>query len=587
MEQNWNEFIAQLLARADIVSLVSRYVRLTKKGNKYWGCCPFHNEKTPSFTVSPDRGMFYCFGCQTGGNAITFLSKVESISNYEAIKMLAAELRMELPAHESRRAGSEAESAEKRKRLYALMKEAARHYRANLALDAAKPAADYLKKRGVTPELATKFGLGYSLGSTEVIDCLLAKGYTKAEMQEAGLINQKADRWYDVFFKRLMIPIIDVRGEVIAFGARLLEESDFAKYRNSAQTPIFNKSRAVFAINLVKKKKQREGGIKYIIMTEGYMDVIALHKAGFDTAVAGMGTALTLDQAKLIKGFTDKVYISYDGDGAGQKATLRGLEIMEETGLNVRVITIPDGMDPDDCINKKGREFYEQLMREALPLTAYKLENLKKNYDLTAPDGKSAYAIEAVNVIKKLVNPIEREEYLKRLRRDTGYSLQVLYKQADLPEPESVPEVKVEATKTEEKESDAIRLAKEFVLSELIAAKPYALLSEDFYSLLDDEDSQKLFMLASCAITRENYSPGMLYSIADEEETRLLDKLAAYKSLEGDNAVKYNNCIKLLKVRQKEKQIDKLKKQYGATGDGTLLQAIKDLQAEIHELKRR
>ena len=393
---DWRTWTEELLAKTDIVKVISRYVPLTRKGRTLWGCCPFHHEKEPSFAVHDDKQFYYCFGCKESGNAITFVQKMESIDYIDAVKILAAEAKMELPAYDKTKAGENGVSREKRERLYSLMRDAAKHYHENLYGERGKLAREYLEMRKVPQKLVTRFGFGASYDREEIINYLLGKGYTRAEMKEAGLIEQKADRWYDVFFGRLMIPIINNLGEVVAFGGRLIDPGTHIpiKYRNSTNTPIFDKSRTLYAINLLKKKKQREP-VNNVIITEGYMDVLALHKAGFDTAVASMGTALTYAQAKLIRNYSTNVYISYDGDSAGQTATLRGLDILRDAGLNVKVVSLPDGLDPDDLIKERGAEAYAKLLEEALPLPAFKLNYLKKRFDLNAPDGKAAYAVEA------------------------------------------------------------------------------------------------------------------------------------------------------------------------------------------------
>ena len=349
---DYGEFINELLKRSDIIKLISRYTPLTKKGGTYWGCCPFHHEKTPSFTVSEDRGLYHCFGCKAGGNVINFVSEIESVDKSEAIRILAKEAGLEVPQF---KAGNKdyALEAKKRERLYKLMRDAARHYHENLYLPAASGARDYLKRREVGENLVKRFGLGYSVSGNEMILYLKGLGYTVSEMKDAGIAAQRADEYYDVFYGRLIFPIINNMGEVVSFGGRVLVNNpDFAKYRNGSQTVIFDKSRNIYAVNLLKKKKQTSG-LSYIIMTEGYMDVISLHKAGFDMAVASMGTSLTSVQAKLLKNYCERIYISYDGDGAGQKATLRGLDILSEAGLNVKVVQLPDGLDPDDVIKKQ------------------------------------------------------------------------------------------------------------------------------------------------------------------------------------------------------------------------------------------
>ncbi|MFR6640408.1 MAG: DNA primase [Christensenellales bacterium] len=373
--------------------LISRYVPLNK-GQNLLGCCPFHHEKEPSFAVNEEKQFYHCFGCKESGNAISFVQKMESVDFIDAVRLLAAEAKMEVP--ELKKFKNEGISREKRERLYSLMRAAAKHYYDNLFTDGGKRARDYLGMRQVPDKLVTKFGFGASLGSKEIINFLESKGFTKSEMKEAGLIEQRGADWYDVFYDRMMIPIINNFGEVVAFGGRLINPESHipVKYRNSSNTPIFDKSKTLYAINLLKKKKQREP-IKNVIVCEGYMDVLALHKAGFDTAVASMGTALTMQQAKLIRNYSTNVYICYDGDSAGQTATMRGLDILQAAGLNVKVVSLPDELDPDDFIKARGAAAYQNFSTTRLRFPRSN-STFSPKFDLGAPDGKTAYAIEAI-----------------------------------------------------------------------------------------------------------------------------------------------------------------------------------------------
>lgn len=580
---NWNEWLSELLARTDLVSLISRYVQLTKKGSSYWGCCPFHHEKTPSFSVSDTKGLFYCFGCQTGGNAINFLSKIESISRFEAIEKLAELAGMTVPQAESKERESYEILKLKKRRLVELLTEAARKYHQNLKDPRAKAAIDYLRKRHISDDLIVKFGLGYSLGYEDIIVHLKSKGFSLSEMKEAGIAGQRADRYYDVFAERLIIPIIDFKGDVIAFGGRILNNGDFAKYRNSSQTIVFDKSKNIFAINLIKKHKQIKG-LKNIILCEGYMDVIALHKAGFTNTCASMGTALTTHQAKLLKSLCDNVYISFDGDLAGQKATLRGLDILQSEGLSVKVIVLPEGLDPDDVINKFGAEYYKKLINEALPLTAFKIENLKKNYDISTPDGKSEFAVEAIKIIKALPNPVEQEEYLKMVHKITGYSMNVLYTQSEITKVESINQP-VAFLQTDETQS-ILDEAKEYILAEFVADKPYVDLSEDLYSLMGEGQYQRLFTIISEARKRDNYSPGQLYSFVDKIDEELVSRLVNYEFKLGDNVKKYQDCVNRLKIAYLENEIIELSKEFKKTNDISILNNINQLMRKKENLKR-
>lgn len=315
METDFKAWVDELLAKIDLAAVIGRYVPLKKKGGNLWGCCPFHHEKTPSFAVNESKQFYHCFGCHESGNAITFIQKMENVDRFDAIRLLASEAGMEMPSFSGTHV-NEVQLREKKDRLLRLLKDAARHYYDNLSSDRARQAREYLESRGVDEHLVKKFGLGYSIDGGEMIAYLKSRGYTLPEMKDAGIAAQRGDEYYDVYYFRLMFPIINNFGEVIAFGGRTLEKNpDFAKYRNTSQTAVFDKSRAVYAINLLKQRKQR-AGLEYIIMTEGYMDVIALHKAGFDMTVASMGTALTWAQARQLKNYCDRIYISYDGDTA-------------------------------------------------------------------------------------------------------------------------------------------------------------------------------------------------------------------------------------------------------------------------------
>lgn len=578
------EWIEQLLSRVDLVQIISRYVPLKKKGRTYWGCCPFHHEKTPSFAVNEDKQFYHCFGCKESGNAITFIEKMESVEFSDAVKMLAQEAGMEIPKFRS--GNDNGISREKRERLYSLMRAAAKHYHENLSGPRGKNARNYLDSRGITGNLVTRFGFGASYDGEEIIDFLLSQGYTRAEMKEAGLVEQRGADWYDVFYGRLMIPIINNMGEVVAFGGRLIDPSSHipVKYRNSSNTPIFDKSRTLYAINLLKRKKQREK-IDFVIVTEGYMDVVALHKAGFDTAVASMGTALTYSQAKLIRNYSENVFISYDGDTAGKTATLRGLDILQSAGLNVKVVSLPEGLDPDDLIKTQGRDAYEKLLKEAQPLPAFKLNSLKKRFDIASPDGKAAYAIEAVKVIKSLENPVEREEYLSILHDTTGYSFDALRKQADIT-PESENEVQRIPSRDEsaEKKPGTKRdKAELFVIASIAHGMPYVDFSEDVFTYIDSDTDRKIYQYAVEKYKQgEKMSVSVLYSMFDASDVA---EVVEYDFMEGDDRAKYEMCLARMKIKYVTAEKTRLAKEYDETKNVKLVLEIARLDGLLKSLK--
>lgn len=578
---DFSEFCSRLLERTDIVKLISRYVPLRRMGSSYKACCPFHSERTPSFSVDPSKQLYHCFGCGKGGNAITFLADIESIDRIDAIRMLADEANMELPEFSGKRAPHM--DKQHRQRLYDLLRDAARHYNENLRSPLAGKAREYIEKRKLPPNIVTRFGLGYSLGYDEMITYLKRKGYTEREMKEAGIAEQYADKWYDVFHDRLMFPIISNFGQVVAFGGRVLEKTDRAKYRNSAQSELFDKSRTVYALNLLKRKRQ-SGPIDHVIMCEGYMDVIALHKAGFDTAVASMGTALTHQQARQIKNYTDKVYISYDGDAAGQKATMRGLDILRECGLTVRVVSLPDGKDPDEIINERGREAYVRALETALPLTEFKLANLRKKYDLTDRDDRTKYAAEAVKCVSMLDNPVEAEEYLRTVATETGYDMSVLRKQANITDGRE--DTSAARPRTESAEKDDTDVSETYILAAYAEGRPY----------VDPEEVNELF-------AEEGFAKNVVQSITDSRLKGLKDVYAVlYSDLPADQTGKipaiaefdftgmdspeiYKACVRRLKCAKLEKESNELARKYDESKDITYLQKSNELKKKLKQLR--
>lgn len=580
---DFSEFCGRLLEKTDLVKLISRYTPLRRMGNSYKACCPFHNEKTPSFTVDPVKQLYHCFGCGKGGNAITFVTEIENVDKLDAIKMLADEANMEMPQLTGRRAPGL--DKQQRTRYYDLMRDAARRYHDNLSLPVAAKAREYIARRGLPDNIVTRFGLGYSVGYDDMIDYLSSKGYTKKEMKDVGIAEMRGDRYYDVFHGRLMFPIIGVFGQVVAFGGRVLEKSEYAKYRNSSQTPIFDKSRTVYALNLLKKKRQR-GPVDYVIMCEGYMDVIALHKAGFDTAVASMGTALTHQQAKQIKNYTDKVYISYDGDGAGQKATMRGLDILRESGLTVKVVRLPDGLDPDEIVNGRGADAYRKLLDEALPLTEYKLVRLREKYDLSDRDDRTKYAAEAVRIVRAQQNPVEIEEYLKTIAAETGYDMSVLRRQAQIGgDEEPAREAPAEKEAPEESAPDITDKTETYLLAALVAGKEY----------VDPEDYTEIFTDGIGKLIVESVTDSrlkglkdvsaMLYSDLPDEVQSLLPPIIDFDFGGYDDRKVYEACATKLKRERLERESDELARKYDESGDITLLTRCNELKQKLKKLR--
>ena len=373
-------FLDELMARTDIVDLVSESVRLTKKGNSYWGCCPFHSEKTPSFHVVPDRQMYKCFGCGKGGGAINYVMELENLSFREAVEVLAKRAGMEMPEDVR---GPSAGARQRREKLLAINKQAARVFHRWL----------------YEPE-------GAPNRWDALIEAMAQEGYDKRDLLDAGLaVNNKDGRIYDRFRNRVMFPIIDVRGEVIGFGGRVMDDST-PKYLNSPDTPVYNKSRNVFALNIAKKSKAGR-----VILTEGYMDTISLHQAGFDSAVASLGTSLTQEHAQLLSRYFKEAVIAYDGDGAGVAAAQRAIPLLEKAGLKVRVLKVTGAKDPDEFIKAYGPDAFLRLLDQSENQVDYRLEQLRSKYDLKDDAQRVSFLQEAAQLLSTLPSPVEREIY--------------------------------------------------------------------------------------------------------------------------------------------------------------------------------
>ena len=411
------DFLQELSDRNPIEDVVGEYVQFTKRsGQNLFGLCPFHSEKTPSFSVSPSKQIYHCFGCGKGGSVINFIMEIENLSFPEAVEFLARRAGMKVPEQQSD------PGKPKRDRLYALNRDAARFFYEQLSTPAGAAAVDYMLRRGITPGTARRFGLGCAPESWDALcSAMKEKGYTERELYDAGLVRRgKKGGVYDAFRGRLMFPVIDVRGNVIAFSGRALGDVE-PKYLNSPETPVFSKSHNLFGLNLAKKSKSG-----YIILVEGNIDVVSLHQAGFDSAVASLGTSLTPEQARLISRFKQEVVIAYDADEAGKKAAQRAIGILEKLELKVRVLTVRGAKDPDEFIKAKGPEAFQNLLAESENHVEYRLDAVRAMHDLATDEGKVAYLKEAAGVIAQLPDRAAREVYAMRAASQCGVSTEAV-----------------------------------------------------------------------------------------------------------------------------------------------------------------
>lgn len=401
-----DEIIEEVRQRNDIVDVVSQYVHLTKKGSTYFGLCPFHNEKTGSFSVSPHKQMYYCFGCGAGGNVFTFLMQYENFTFGEAMETLAERAGVTLPKYEM--TAQQKKEADKKQRLLDINKEAAKYFYTLLRNERGRYAHSYFQKRGLSEDTMRRFGLGYSdQYSNDLYQYLRKKGYEDAILKESGLISLDERRGgYDKFWNRAMFPIMDVHNKVIGFGGRVMGDGE-PKYLNSPETPIFDKSRNLYGLNFARTTKKPQ-----LLLCEGYMDVIALHQAGFDNAVASLGTALTSGHANLLKRYTKEVYLTFDSDGAGVKAALRAIPILKEVGLTTKVINMRPYKDPDEFIKALGTDEYQKRIDAAENSFMFEIRILEGDYNLTDPEGKTSFYNEVAKRLCAFTEKLERDNYV-------------------------------------------------------------------------------------------------------------------------------------------------------------------------------
>lgn len=412
-------FIEEIKNANDIVDVVGEYVTLKRAGPSYKGLCPFHKEKTPSFSVSSERQIFHCFGCGVGGDVIRFVMNAENVSFQEAVEILAERAKIELPQDNN---NVDLARVKFKERLFEVNLASAKYFRDNLYSPDAKMAQEYANKRKLDNGTVKKFGLGFAFGTkNDLFKHLSSLGFTPEEMVGAGVIIKNENGYVDRFRQRLMFPIFDIKERVIAFGGRVLDDS-LPKYMNSPETPIYSKSRNIYALNFARRAK-----VTKLLMVEGYMDVISLHKSGIPNAIASLGTALTEQQGRLMRKYAPEIILGYDADGAGQAAILRGLDILAVIGCNVKVMRITGAKDPDEFVNKYGPEKLIKLMDNAITLTEFKLDIVKKNSDISNVDGKISYLNNVATILSKINNSMERELYINKVSGELGIGVEAIY----------------------------------------------------------------------------------------------------------------------------------------------------------------
>lgn len=585
-------WLEELRSRSDIVQVISGYIGLKKSGRNYWGLCPFHGEKTASFSVDAEHQLYYCFGCKAGGNVINFIMEIERCSFQEAVELLAERAHIPMPEmiddpeYERRRS--------RRERLLEINKQAARYYHELLFQPEGASALMYLRKRGLSDSVIRKFGLGAAPDQwTWMTDKMIGEGYSIEELSAVGLSIVRNDektgktRASDMFRNRAIFPIIDMYKNVIAFGGRSLGRQE-PKYLNTSDTPVFNKRKGVYAANLLRAQRH----LDRVILVEGYMDVVSLTQFGVQGVCATLGTALTAEQARLLRRFAPTVFLAYDGDSAGQHAILRGLDILEQEGVPARVLDFPDGLDPDEFIRRDGAEGFAAL--PALSPAAYRLSRLKDQYDLSGRDGKIAYTREAAKIIIPL-DPVEREMCIRDLTVETGFSrdtlldeMHLLSSQSDTGVPAApakpVSRIRKEQSASPPPSSDVT--AQETLLSLLATGQiPKEMITEK------DFDDDELKSIYSGLVS--GMSPAALVDTApdDESHSRFVRILLSPVSESTDQLILMaNQCLGRIRSAALQKRYDALKRQIASLSPEdpavtVLLLEAQDVQKKLDALK--
>jgi len=486
------ELIEEIRMSNDIVDVVSEYVKLEKKGKNYFGLCPFHREKTPSFSVDNTKQLFYCFGCCKGGSVIQFIQNIENLEYIEAIRFLAERVRITLPEGESE---EEKKRALKIQKIIKINTDAARFFYEQLNAPGNSEARQYLAKRKVSESIAKKFGLGYSTNDWDSLyKYLKSKNYSDEDLADSGLVIARKDGngFYDRFRGRLMFPIFDLRGNVIGFGGRVLDDS-LPKYMNSPETLVYNKRKNLYALNFAKNSSE-----KRIIVVEGYMDVISLYQFGIINTVASLGTALTESQGRLLKKYAEEIIISYDADTAGQEATMRGLNLLNDIGCNVKVLLIPKGKDPDEFIKSNGADAFRKLVDNALTLVEYKIKMLKKQIDTATIEGKINFLNRAADIIAKIDNSVEQEMCIKKISADYGISQESMFAEVVKrikPKGNFKPTVKVELPKAASKEKSNNQAMEDYLAYYERMVLSLLCIDNSLYKKIEDKIDLEFFTL--------------------------------------------------------------------------------------------
>ena len=560
-----DDFIQQIRDNNDIESVISSYIDLKRRGKNLVGLCPFHNEKTPSFTVYPETASYYCFGCGAGGEVINFIRNIENLDFTEAVKLLADRAGLKLPEYQN----YDDSVAKLRRRIYEANREAARFYHETLFTDKGKKQLDYLLGRGVSPKMIKHFGLGAAPDDWHSLEeHLKSKGFKWEELVAANLVRNSEKNgkryYYDAFRAKVMYPVIDIRGNVVAFGGRVLDDSK-PKYINTSDTLVYKKSNELFALNFAKNGNNRK-----LILCEGYMDVIALHQAGFENAVAGLGTALTPEQVSLISRYADEVALCYDSDEAGQKAVRAAMTLFSKTGVKVKVIRLEGGKDPDEIIKRYGKERFERLLNKADNDTEYKLSKLREKYIVETDDGKLSFLREAVKILA-FCDSIERDVYAMRLSDELNVGKDAIIQQInEARRKENYRRTKTELATAQKRVQNLDIAADPQRLKNIRAAKAEdtvlvtLLNNAGFYKNIKDRLSEDVFItpvnkhlleiITKRLEEQESIDISHLSQYLTSEEVSVVARLLANQAMVSNTLKECEDCLAVLEEEKKKRE---------------------------------
>lgn len=563
-------------SRVDIVQVVSAYVPLKKNGSRYWGLCPFHHEKTPSFSVNGEQNLYYCFGCKAGGNVVQFVEEMEHLTYREAVEYLAKQIHMPIP--ETQEDPDYERRRSQRERLLDANKAAARWYHAQLWLPGNQRILDYLHKRGLDDGTIRKFGLGAAPEEWDALTrALEQQGYTQEELRLAGLTVVKQETRFDMFRSRAIFPIIDAQGQILGFGGRAMGDAQ-PKYLNTSDTPVFNKRKGVYAANLLRKQRD----LKRVILVEGYMDVVALIQHGVSGVVATLGTALTNEQARLLKRYAPEIWVSYDGDSAGQHAIMRALEIFEQEDIRARVLFFPDNLDPDEFIRQRGLDAFEHL--RPLKAAEYRMQRAKEDLDLSDDDQRIEYAKRCAQILSKVREPVELETYLQTLAVQTGFSKDVLRQQMGLSiaEANNAKPPRERIIRRRAGDAPAASMPEKTLIALLVSG----LMPKDAVRDTDFDDPQ-LHMLAQKLLAGS--SPAAILAECETEQQRVAysEAFALNAEITQDNAAAVaEDCLRTIRQTRLQRQIDDIRAQLDTCGSAEKADMLKELLTLSNELAR-